>query len=208
LRGGKLPPLRGGASARYLLTVALALLAGSARADLWGYLDDQGSAHFATEKLDERYQLFFKGETNLDAPRGQPAALAPNEEFSHARALPVHHQAPRRGEIRAADRARREVEQSRPRSGQAVIAVESAFEPTAISPKGALGLIRSLRTQPLATASSQTRHGPPSKSFWIRQSTFRSARATYAIFSRYSPTTSVSRLRRITPASRRSTIQA
>src|SRR5450755_1422 len=51
----------------WLIACALATCAGSAEADLWGYLDEQGGAHFATEKLDERYQIFFKGETNLDA---------------------------------------------------------------------------------------------------------------------------------------------
>src|SRR5947207_208446 len=69
-----------------LLAVALTVSAGSARADLWGYLDEQGAAHFATEKLDDRYQLFFKGETNLDAAaRARTEAAAPGADLARSR---------------------------------------------------------------------------------------------------------------------------
>jgi soluble lytic murein transglycosylase-like protein len=142
LRSGKLPPLRGGASARYLLTVALALLAGSARADLWGYLDEQGSAHFATEKLDERYQLFFKGETNLDAAARAAAASPANEEFSHSRIYLYVTKHPNVAKFAPLIERDAKLNGLDPALVKAVIAVESAFEPTAISPKGALGLMQ------------------------------------------------------------------
>ncbi|MEA3393069.1 MAG: lytic transglycosylase, partial [Pseudomonadota bacterium] len=29
-----------------------------AHADIWGYIDDKGVAHFAAERLDTRYELF------------------------------------------------------------------------------------------------------------------------------------------------------
>ncbi|MFZ3121021.1 MAG: DUF4124 domain-containing protein, partial [Variovorax sp.] len=35
-------------------------------ADIYGYVDAQGVAHFAAEKLDARYQLFFKGGQQFD----------------------------------------------------------------------------------------------------------------------------------------------
>src|SRR5262249_35476707 len=36
------------------------------RAAVWGYIDEQGRPHIATEKLDDRYQLFFKGKTTQE----------------------------------------------------------------------------------------------------------------------------------------------
>jgi hypothetical protein len=53
-----------------------ALLLGSAGlaqrspAEVWGYVDADGTAHVATQKLDERYQLFFRGKTNADVTPG------------------------------------------------------------------------------------------------------------------------------------------
>src|SRR6266581_94875 len=73
-RSRKLAWQLSGPSIACLIAVGLAAYSGSARADLWGYLDDQGAAHFATEKIDERYQLFFKGETNLDVAARAKAA--------------------------------------------------------------------------------------------------------------------------------------
>jgi hypothetical protein len=43
-----------------------------AAADVWGYVDEQGRPHVATEKLDERYQLFFKGRTSADLAAPAP----------------------------------------------------------------------------------------------------------------------------------------
>ena len=67
-------------SPRYWLAGAsLALLLAvpaQARAEVWGYVDAQGVAHFSTEKVDERYELFFRGDESFDtsclgkAPRG------------------------------------------------------------------------------------------------------------------------------------------
>src|SRR5688572_19431951 len=38
--------------------------------DIFGYVDDKGVAHFASEKLDERYQLFFRGGQAFDTAQG------------------------------------------------------------------------------------------------------------------------------------------
>ena len=52
-------------SARCGLVIALALFFGLApavsSADVYGYIDEQGVARFAAEKLDDRYQLLSKG---------------------------------------------------------------------------------------------------------------------------------------------------
>ena len=69
LGGGKLRSRRSGRSIACLIAVASALFMANARANLWGYLDEQGVAHFATEKLDKRYQLFSKARPMWTRPR-------------------------------------------------------------------------------------------------------------------------------------------
>src|SRR5450631_1496918 len=126
----------------WLIACALAACAGSAEADLWGYLDEQGGAHFATERLDERYQIFFKGETNLDAAARANAANATapaaGEDFSRSRMYQYVTRHP--NVARFAPQIERAAKSSGldPALVKAVIAVESAFEPSAVSPKGAM----------------------------------------------------------------------
>ena len=52
----------------------LSSLSLSARADVWGYIDEKGVSHFAAEQVDARYELFFRGNTTLQIRDG---ALAP-----------------------------------------------------------------------------------------------------------------------------------
>ena len=59
---------------------ATALVAGltftrGARADIWGYIDDTGRSHLASEKVDDRYTLFFKGGVRVDK-NGTPVTNA------------------------------------------------------------------------------------------------------------------------------------
>jgi soluble lytic murein transglycosylase-like protein len=134
---------RGGSSIACPIAVALALFVGIARADLWGYLDEQGAAHFATEKLDERYQLFFKGETNLDvAARAKAAAPAESEDFSRSRMYQYVTRHPNVAKFAPLIERDARLNGLDPALVKAVIAVESAFEPAAVSPKGALGLMQ------------------------------------------------------------------
>ncbi|HQC80202.1 MAG TPA: hypothetical protein PLS67_06710, partial [Accumulibacter sp.] len=44
-----------------LLALALGLACASARANIYGFIDEQGVAHVAAEKVDPRYQLFLRG---------------------------------------------------------------------------------------------------------------------------------------------------
>src|ERR1700755_1049046 len=54
-----------------LLALVLPMSQQLARAaDIFGYIDDKGVAHFAPEKIDERYQLFFRGGQSFDTPDG------------------------------------------------------------------------------------------------------------------------------------------
>ena len=142
-RSRKLPWQLSGPSIACLIAVGLAAFAGSARADLWGYLDDQGAAHFATQKIDERYQLFFKGDTNLDvAARAKAAAPSASEDFSHSRMYQYVTKHPNVAKFAPLIERDARLNGLDPALVKAVIAVESAFEPAAVSPKGALGLMQ------------------------------------------------------------------
>jgi soluble lytic murein transglycosylase-like protein len=115
-----------------LIALALALHAGSALADLWAYVDKRGVSHVASRQVDLRYQLFFKGETTLDAP----AVPVPKPALASDPAR-LHRFAP------LIETSARSVGID-PALVQAVVAVESAFDPRAVSGKGALGLMQIL----------------------------------------------------------------
>lgn len=150
---GRKSPQRSGSLIACLTAGALMVIAGSARADLWGYLDEQGAAHFATEKLDERYQLFFKGETNLDAAARANAAAPPaGEDFSRSRMYQYVTGHPNVAKFAPLIERNAKLNRLDPALVKAVIAVESAFEPAAVSPKGALGLMQ-------ITADTAARYG-------------------------------------------------
>ena len=136
--------------------LAACLLAGQApaHADLWAYVDEQGITHFAAEQISERYQLFFKGSDLGRIDLVSDMALAGNPPGSPGAAGDIGLAAPRhlvnlqgsRGfraalpHIEAAARGHA-VDQ---RLLQAVIAAESGFDPQAVSPKGAVGLMQLL----------------------------------------------------------------
>ena len=71
--------------ARYLSLVLCSLLLISqqvARADVWGYIDERGVAHFSDQKTDDRYELFYKGGESFDTtktPKGTPEDPAPRQ---------------------------------------------------------------------------------------------------------------------------------
>ncbi len=120
---------------------ALAAAPLSARADVWGYIDAEGRPHVATEKLDERYQLFYKGRSSADAapPAPVPAADAALAQTAIYRRVVGHPNVERFEPLIARHARRHGVDAA---LVKAVVAVESAFESDAVSPKGALGLMQ------------------------------------------------------------------
>jgi soluble lytic murein transglycosylase-like protein len=115
----------------------------AARADIWGYVDETGAARIAPTRLDDRYQLFARGATMSDAPDAAAAAAAQaRAAFARTRAFQ------RATEHRNAVLFEPLIEQYAklhqldPALVKAVIAVESAFQPDAISVKGAVGLMQ------------------------------------------------------------------
>lgn len=129
---------------RPLLLIAAFGLAGAtavARAELWVYIDDEGKTHFAPTQVDERYRLFYKGTTNLDLPP-PPAPVPPdfegaaqiirNRVAGHPNVAKLTPLIERHAKAQGLDIA----------LVKAVVAVESAFDPEAVSPKGAIGLMQ------------------------------------------------------------------
>lgn len=134
----RMPPSR---TAVLVLACALAL-APHAHADLWGYVDERGVAHFAPEQRDARYQLFFKGRSSLDPVPPAPAAPDPADPL---RDHPTFKRVTRHPNVA---RFAPLIEQHAKAHGldaalvKAMIAVESAYDPAAVSPKGAVGLMQ------------------------------------------------------------------
>ena len=54
----------------YLLPILLLFSQQNAHADVYGFIDEKGVAHFAAERVDARYELFFKGGESFDTQQG------------------------------------------------------------------------------------------------------------------------------------------
>lgn len=131
--------------ARWLLVVlglAAALLA-PAQAEVWGYVDARGTPHFAAERLDDRYALFYRGNAvqegeaaRADTPRAvsvptlQPRLLAFFEVSPGYKLVKLQMR-------EAAQLHRVDFELL-----QALIATESGFDANVVSPRGAVGLMQ------------------------------------------------------------------
>jgi soluble lytic murein transglycosylase-like protein len=103
-------------------------------------VDDGGVTHFATHRIDERYQLFFKGATSLDAAdMPAPSAQVALEQSALYRRVADH---PNQRRFAALIERNAKTQALDPALIKAVIAVESSFEPDAVSVKGALGLMQ------------------------------------------------------------------
>ncbi|MBK9572863.1 MAG: lytic transglycosylase domain-containing protein [Rhodoferax sp.] len=131
---------------RLALACMLVLAGGLAHADVWGYIDGQGVAHLASERLDERYELFFKGDQGFDTRLG----VAPLSDTPRAATLPeVPHKLLVFFDVSPNYRLIKQNLRDASRDHgvdyellKAVIATESGFDTLAVSPKGAIGLMQ------------------------------------------------------------------
>lgn len=137
LRPGLMPGWRG------LAALACLLLAGlpAAQAAIWGYIDDKGVAHFAAEQLDARYELFSREKEGVDVA-GRVAARPVSVPTLPSKLIAFFEVSPSFKQVKhllreASNDYRVDFELL-----QAVIATESGFDATAVSPKGAVGLMQ------------------------------------------------------------------
>jgi soluble lytic murein transglycosylase-like protein len=134
----------------FALGLLLLFLQQAAHADIWGYVDDKGVAHYAAERLDERYEIFFRGGESFDTALAATSASDPLDPALTPVMLPAvaskvlaffdvspsykvvkHH-------LREASKALN-IDYA---LLQALIATESGFDALAVSPKGAIGLMQ------------------------------------------------------------------
>lgn len=130
----------------FLIVSVAALLAGApARADVWGYVDGQGVAHFSAERLDERYQLFFRGGESFDTSRGGRAsagAYGNGMPGAPPKLLAFFDVSPNYKAVKHLLREASVAHDIDYELLQALIATESGFNTHAVSPKGAVGLMQ------------------------------------------------------------------
>ena len=136
-----------------LVGLLAAFYAAPVKAEVWGYVDAKGVAHFSAEKLDERYELFFRGAESFSAGAGtglagvsaKPAAKttygtgtahAPTKLLAYFDVSPNY------------KAVKHLLKDASMQHGidyellQALIATESGFDARAVSPKGAVGLMQ------------------------------------------------------------------
>lgn len=135
-----------------LAALLLAGLQQAAQAEVWGYVDARGVAHFAAEKLDERYELFFRGGESFDTASGLHTPDASREKAETARAVAVptapakliafFEVSPSYKQVKHHLREASNTHHIDYELLQALIATESGFDTRAVSPKGAVGLMQ------------------------------------------------------------------
>ncbi len=127
------------------LAAAVLLGAASARAELWTFVDERGITHFASSQLDPRYAEFAarsaagRGTAPAKSVAYAQSALAvpaPVPLTTYLAGMPGYAQA--RLHLQAAS----EIFGVDMALLQALVATESGFDPGAVSPKGAVGLMQ------------------------------------------------------------------
>lgn len=106
-----------------------------AQAQVWGYVDGAGVAHVAPTQVDSRYHLVLGnsagGETRVPGKTDGAGGLLTWLEFAH--------------EVKSLQAILREAAKAHAVDIEllkAIIAVESGFDPKAVSPRGAVGLMQ------------------------------------------------------------------
>ncbi len=120
---------------KFVVVLLLGLVSSSSQADIYGYVDEQGVSHFAAEKLDARYQLLGRGDRFGTLDLGA-AAFGKSPQIAR---LTEHPQLKKYEPMLRAASSEFAVELA---LLKAVMAAESGFDPDAVSPKGAIGLMQ------------------------------------------------------------------
>ena len=140
----------------HFLLACFCMVALPAVADVWGYVDAKGVAHFSNDKLDERYELFFKGGESFSTDRSDgllqfpvvkavtsnPYALSPGSVRAPTKLLAFFDGSPNYKAVRHLLKDAAKTHSIDYELLQALIATESGFNTFAVSPKGAVGLMQ------------------------------------------------------------------
>jgi soluble lytic murein transglycosylase-like protein len=123
--------------------VLLAAVAAPCHADIYAFLDENGIAHFSDFPLDSRYQLYMKTKPPVEptVAAAAPAVPLPETQQAAEARTPIR---PLQAGKRYADMIAKVAHEQKlePALLHAVIAVESAYNAHARSPKGATGLMQ------------------------------------------------------------------
>ena len=127
-----------------------ALFSAPAHADIWGYVDKDGIAHFSAVRLDDRYELFFRGSESFSAGGvgrtgkavGNGTNLATGVANAPPKLLAYFDVSPNYKAVKHLLREASATHGIDYELLQALIATESGFNTQAVSPKGAVGLMQ------------------------------------------------------------------
>jgi soluble lytic murein transglycosylase-like protein len=120
----------------FLVLPLLLALAPACRADIYGFVDENGTAHFSNVQLDARYRLYKRDP--LSRPQVSYAPGAEGVVPQDAAPSPLASSGRYASLIREVARE----EKVDPALLHAVVTVESGYNARALSPKGAVGLMQ------------------------------------------------------------------
>ena len=142
-------------TAGVFVALLMGLSALPALASVWGYVDARGVAHFSTEKLDERYELFFKGGESFSTEKSDKSslkligknavnayALSAGSAHAPTKLLAYFDISPSYKAVKHLLKDAAQMHGIDYELLQALIATESGFDTFAVSPKGAVGLMQ------------------------------------------------------------------
>ena len=128
---------------RWIAAALLCLgLLPAAHAEVWGFVDDKGVAHFAAERLDERYELFFRGGESFDTTQGLSTPRQVSVPTTPSKLLAFFEISPSYKQVKHHLREAATTQGIDYELLKALIATESGFDAAAVSPKGAVGLMQ------------------------------------------------------------------
>ena len=152
------PPLWGHMAWMMAVMAVSLVFAPPARADIWTFVDGQGTAHFSTARVDDSYELFLRGSDSFSVGNnfargaldlvGEPAAadegrrVAVLQTPASLRLMTYFDISPNYKAVKHLLREASATHGIDYELLQALIATESGFDAHAVSPKGAVGLMQ------------------------------------------------------------------